>query len=148
MFDDVGQLRDRSASVVLAREVCSKLAMNYTGGGVIKHTAFVLSHRATSIEDEALRINEINPLACLSLGEALESEEAHELHSDTNTGRSSTKEKDAMISQGAARCTARKLGRVHEPGEYNGTGALDVIVEHSVQTVTFSKGFQVVECVI
>ena len=69
-------------------------------------TLLVLRQLATSIEDETLRVDKVDPLAGLLLGQALELEEAHELHGDTNTGRTSAEEEDAVIGERTARCCA------------------------------------------
>ena len=99
---------------------------------IVKRTFLVLGKLAASIIDETLRVNEVDALACLILGETLQLEEAHELHSDADTGGASTQEKDAMIVERAARCSRRELCSVHKTGEDDSTSPLDVIIEERV----------------
>ena len=99
---------------------------------ITRLTFLVLSQLATCVVDETLRIDQVDALAGFILGQALELEEAHELHSDTDTSRPGAKEEDAVVGEGAAGCSRRKLRSIQEAGEHDGAGALNVIVEERV----------------
>lgn len=62
----------------------------------------------------------------------MELEEACQLHADTDTGRSSAKEQDAVIGEGPTGSGGRQLRSVKETGEDDCTGSLNVVVEDGV----------------
>ena len=137
VVNDLDQVGHSRAGVVLAGEDWIDVsyvsqAMRIMGEEL---TFLVLSKFATCVINETLRIDQIDAFAGFVLREALELEEAHQLHSDTDTSRPGAKEEDAVVSEGAAGCSGRQLRSVHEAGENDGSSALDVIVEERV-TVT------------
>ena len=95
-------------------------------------TLLVLRKLAASVEDETLRVREPDLLASLVFRHALELEEAHELHGDTDASGAGTEEEDAVVLEGTSRSGGGKLGSVHEARENDGTSTLDVIVENGV----------------
>ena len=92
----------------------------------------MLRKLAASVEDETLRVREPDLLARLVFRHALELEEAHELHGDTDASGAGTEEEDAVVTEGTARSGRGEFGGVHEAREDDGTSTLDVIVEDGV----------------
>ena len=67
-----------------------------------QRTLLVLRKLAAAIVDEALRVNEPNALTRLFLAEALELEEALELHADANASGAGAEEQNAVVGERAA----------------------------------------------
>lgn len=63
----------------------------------------MFSKLAPGIVDEALRVDEPYTFASLLLRHALQLEEAHELHTDSDSSRASAEEEDTVVGEGAPR---------------------------------------------
>ena len=68
----------------------------------------------------------------------MQSEEAHELSGDTNSGRPCTKEENAVRVEGLTGGSRRQLSSVDETAQDDSARPLDIIVENGVLVaVTF-----------
>jgi hypothetical protein len=63
-------------------------------------TFFVLCQGTSLVEDETLRVDEVDALTRFIDCKSVEGEEAHELHSYTNAGRTGSQEQNAVRGQG------------------------------------------------
>jgi hypothetical protein len=89
----------------------------------------VLSHRATSVIHKTLRVDEVDARAGLLFRQALQGEEAHELHANTHASGAGTKEENTVVGQRSARSGRGDLGGIEETTENDGTSSLDIVIE-------------------
>lgn len=108
-------------------------------------TLLVLSHRATAIIDQALRVDKPNTTTSFFNAHTLQREEAHKLHRNTDTSRPSTQEKDALVYKRRLRRSRGEFSCVDETREHDSASALNVIVE---DRVTVAEGLEVLEGVL
>lgn len=83
---------------------------------------------ATVVSDETLGVNKPDAAASLILGGTVLNEELNDLAGNTNGSRAGTHEDEALVLEGDAASTES----THDTTKNNGTGTLNVIVEHGV----------------
>lgn len=99
----------------------------------------------TVVGDETLGVNKPEALSGLVLGETLVHEELNELLGNTDTGRASTEEDGTLVSSG----DLGLLDTVDETTKDDGTGTLNVVVEHCVGVlVTLERREGVLEVLV
>ena len=109
------------------------------------HTLLVLRELTATIINQTLGVNEPDLATRFLLGQALELEEAHELHGYSDSGGTGTQEENAVVGKRTSGGCGGQLRGVHESGEHDGAGALDVIVEHRVAV---TEGLEILEGVL
>jgi hypothetical protein len=92
-------------------------------------TLFMFSHRTTRVINETLRVDEVDARAGFLLRQALQGEEAHELHANTHASGAGTKEENTVVGQRSARSGRGDLGGIEKPTENDGTSSLDIVIE-------------------
>ena len=100
----------------------------------------MLRHRPAPVKDEPLRVDEVYPLARLVFRQALQPEEALQLHPNADPSGARAQEQYPVVRKGTAGRRARELRSVDEPAQHDRARALDIVVE---QRVLLAEALQV-----
>lgn len=92
---------------------------------------------------QPLRVDEPYTFTGLLYRKPLQSEEAHQLHRNSNACGARAEEKDAMSCHRATRGGRRELCGIEETTEHHCAGTLDIVIE---QRVFLPEALEIKEC--